>query len=127
MSAHRIGMLSPALVERLLEFRHARDWKQFHTARNLASALAVEAAELLEHFIWEIDSQAAPIVDVHRGAIEEEIADLIILLTYLTHDLEVDVEAAVSAKIAANEQKYPVHVARGSNKKYTELDQDCSC
>jgi NTP pyrophosphatase (non-canonical NTP hydrolase) len=119
-------LLSPALVERLLEFRDARDWKQFHTARNLASALSVEAAELLEHFIWEIDSGAVHVVDLHRDAIEAEIADLVILLTYLTHDLVLDIESAVAAKLVANEQKYPVHMSRGSNKKYTELTGDQS-
>jgi NTP pyrophosphatase (non-canonical NTP hydrolase) len=106
---------------RLLEFRRAREWEQFHTARNVASALSVEAAELLEHFVWSSDQQIPNIVEEHRTAIASEIADIAILLTYLIHDLSIDLEAAVYTKITANEQKYPLEKSRGSNKKYTDL------
>jgi NTP pyrophosphatase (non-canonical NTP hydrolase) len=106
---------------RLLEFRRAREWEQFHTARNVASALSVEAAELLEHYVWSSDQQIPNIVEEHRTAIASEIADIAILLTYLIHDLSIDLEAAVYTKITANEQKYPLEKSRGSNKKYTDL------
>ena len=114
-------MLTPQLVSAVLEFRKARDWEQFHSARNLATALSVEASELLEHFVWTNDLQESQIVKERRSAIAEEIADLAILLTYLTHDLSIDLEAVVSAKIQANALKYPIEKARGSNKKYTDL------
>ena len=113
-------MLTPRLVNALLEFRRAREWEQFHTARNVASALSVEAAELLEHFVWSSDQQVSYIVEEHRRAIASEIADIAILLIYLTHDLSIDLEAAVSTKLTANEQKYPLEKSRGSNKKYTD-------
>lgn len=114
-------MLTRSLVNALLEFRRAREWEQFHTARNVASALSVEAAELLEHFVWSSDQQVSSIVEEHRRAIASEIADIAILLIYLTHDLSIDLEAAVSTKLTANEQKYPLEKSRGSNKKYTDL------
>ena len=114
-------MLSTELLDTLLEFRRARDWEQFHTARNVASALSVEAAELLEHFIWLRDEQVPLALEENRTAIESEIADIAILVTYLAHELSVDLEAAVTAKVEANKLKYPLEKARGSNKKYTDL------
>jgi NTP pyrophosphatase (non-canonical NTP hydrolase) len=114
-------MLTPELVNALLEFRLARDWEQFHTVRNVATALSVEAAELLEHFIWSNDDQAPQILEEHRQAIEAEVADIAILLTYLTHDLSIDLQAVVSKKLVVNERKYPLEKSYGSNKKYTDL------
>jgi NTP pyrophosphatase (non-canonical NTP hydrolase) len=114
-------MLTPELVNALLEFRRARDWEQFHTVRNVATALSVEAAELLEHIIWSNDDQAPQILEEHRPAIEAEVADIAILLTYLTHDLSIDLQAVVSKKLVVNERKYPLEKSYGSNKKYTDL------
>ena len=114
-------MLSKTLVEELLKFRSARDWEQFHSARNLAAAISVEAAELLESFIWASDKQVPEIVEARRNAISEELADIAILLTYLAHDLSIDIDVAVKEKLKDNATKYPVEKARGSNKKYSEL------
>ena len=111
-------MLTPELLTALLKFRSDRDWEQFHTPRNIASALSVEAAELLEHFVWARENQSAQIVEEHRAAITSEMADIAILLTYLAHDLTVDLEAAVWNKLTENEHKYPIERSRGSNKKY---------
>jgi len=115
------SLLDPSLVRVLLEFRSARNWDQFHTPKNLASAITVEAAELLEHFVWDVDTmpQAQPARD--HASLEAEVADIVILLTYLTHDLSIDVGAAVRAKVAANAAKYPVEASYGSNRKYTDL------
>jgi NTP pyrophosphatase (non-canonical NTP hydrolase) len=114
-------MLTPDLLNALLEFRRVRDWEQFHTARNLASALSVEAAELLEHFVWANDQQVPQILEESREAIVAEVADIAILLTYLANDLSINLDAAVSEKLAANERKYPLAKSYGSNKKYTNL------
>lgn len=114
-------MLTLELINALLEYRKARNWEQFHTARNVASALSVEAAELLEHFVWSSDQQVPYIVDEQRAAIESEIVDIAILLIYMAHDLSIDLEAAVSTKITTNEQKYPLEKSRGTNRKYTDL------
>ena len=114
-------MLSKSIVDTLLEFRLARDWAQFHTPRNLAAAISVEAGELLEKFVWASEDQVRAIADDHRAAIKDEMADIAILLTYLAYDLSIDIESAVQTKICDNAKKYPVERARGSNKKYSEL------
>ena len=114
-------MLSKTLIAELLKFRSARDWEQFHSARNLAAAISVEAAELLEYFIWLSDKQVAEVVNDNRTAISDEIADIAILLTYLSHDLSIDIEVAVKKKLKDNANKYPKKKARGSNKKYSDL------
>jgi NTP pyrophosphatase (non-canonical NTP hydrolase) len=114
-------VLSQDVITALLAFRSDRDWEQFHTARSLATALSVEAAELLEHFIWLSDEQVPEAVRDHRMAIEAEVADIAILLTYLVHDLEIDLGDAVSRKMEHNAKKYPLDLAKGSNRKYTDL------
>ncbi|WP_220636389.1 nucleotide pyrophosphohydrolase [Georgfuchsia toluolica] len=114
-------MLSKTLIAELLKFRSVRDWEQFHSARNLASAISVEAAELLESFIWASDNQVAEIAGTRHTEISDEIADIAILLTYLAHDLSIDIDVAVKNKIQINAEKYPVEKARGSNKKYSDL------
>lgn len=114
-------MLTKTLHQELLEFRKARDWEKFHNPRNLATAISIEAAELLEPFRWASEDQAREIVETRRVEIADEIADIAILLTYLAHDLSIDIDAAVATKIRSNAEKYPVDKARGSNKKYSEL------
>lgn len=114
-------MLSKKLLTVLLEFRRARDWEQFHSPRNLATAISVEASELLEPFRWASEEQECEIAITRRAEIADEIADIAILLTYLAHDLSIDIDKAVASKIQTNAAKYPVEKARGSNKKYSEL------
>ncbi|HET8649328.1 MAG TPA: nucleotide pyrophosphohydrolase [Gemmatimonadales bacterium] len=106
----------------LLAFRHERDWEQFHTPKNLAIAISVEAAELLEHFQWTTDAGAPSQGD--ENAISEEIADVAILLTYLTHDLGIDLDAAVARKLAINGARYPLEQSRGTAKKYRDIAAD---
>jgi NTP pyrophosphatase (non-canonical NTP hydrolase) len=113
-------MLDPDILALLLAFRHERNWEQFHTARNLAAALSVEAAELLEHFLWASDTQSADLAADKRERIASEIADVAIYLTDLAHDLGIDVDAAVRAKIQVNAERYPVGQAYGSSRKYSD-------
>lgn len=113
-------MLSPETMDALLAFRKARDWEQFHTPRNLAVAIAVEAAELLEHFQWMKDGEERPTAG-QRSTLELEMADVAILLSYLALDLGVDLDAAVRRKLAANSARYPVDKARGTSAKYDTL------
>lgn len=113
-------MLTGKLREELLEFRHVREWEQFHSPRNLAMAISVEAAELLEPFRWASDAEALAVAQNHRVELADEIADLAILLTYLAHDLSIDVDEAVAAKVRANAEKYPIEKFRGSSKKYSQ-------
>jgi NTP pyrophosphatase (non-canonical NTP hydrolase) len=114
-------LLSNPTIQALLEFRHARRWEQFHTPRNLAAAISVEAAELLETFVWATDQEVHGLAQDHRTSVADEVADIAILLTYLATDLGIDIESAVKAKILQNAKKYPVEKSRGVNKKYSEL------
>lgn len=106
------------LIRILLAFRRERDWEQFHTPRNLAASVAIEASELLECFQWARDTEISEIVDRDRELIEDELADLAILMTYLCVDMQVDLDAAIRRKLKKNAEKYPVHLSRGSARKY---------
>ncbi|MBK8583430.1 MAG: nucleotide pyrophosphohydrolase [Flavobacteriales bacterium] len=114
-------MLSDQLLQDLLAFRKERDWEQFHNLRTLSTSIALEAAELMEHTQWATDAELPAIAAERREAIVEEIADIAILLSYLTHDLDVDLEAAVHGKLLKNAQKYPVEKAKGVATKYDML------
>lgn len=114
-------MISPQLLQALLEFRDERDWRQFHTFRTLATSIVLEAAELAEITQWTRDEDIPAVLRERRERIEHEVADIAILLSYLVHDLGIDLEKAVAAKLAVNAGKYPVAKSRGSIKKYDEL------
>lgn len=116
------------MTDSLLELRDAlrsfaaeRDWDQFHSPRNLAAALSVEAAELLEPFQWLTDEQSRDLAPEARAAVEQEIADVLLYLVRLADKLDVDLALAARAKIARNAVKYPVEKARGSSRKYDEI------
>jgi len=111
-------MISNTLLEALIAFRRERDWEQFHTVRNLSSALCVEAAELLDLFRWARDSEIASIVAEQRSEIEDEVADVYILLAYLCHDLDISIEDVVKKKLQINREKYPVEISKGNSAKY---------
>jgi NTP pyrophosphatase (non-canonical NTP hydrolase) len=110
-----------ALRDALRQFAAERDWNQFHSPKNLAIALSVEAAELLEHFQWIPDAESSTVAPDQKARIREEVADVLLYLVRLADKLEIDLLAAASDKIRLNAEKYPVEKARGSSKKYTEL------
>lgn len=103
----------------LRRFAEARDWQQFHTPKNLAMALSVEAAELLECFQWLTPEQSAGLAAADRRAVEEEAADVLLYLLRLTDVMEIDLLDAARRKIAVNARKYPVRLSRGSARKYS--------
>ena len=111
-------IIATDILDQLLAFRKERDWEQFHTPKNLSAALSIEAAELLECFQWTKDGELPELVVRERTAIEEEVADIAILLCYLCHDLNIELDVVVRSKIEKNQQKYPVSLARGTAKKY---------
>jgi NTP pyrophosphatase (non-canonical NTP hydrolase) len=117
-------MISSILMDALIAFRRERDWEQFHTVRNLSSALCVEAAELLDLFRWARDSEIASIVEKQRYEIENEVADVTILLAYLCHDLNISIEDVVSKKLQLNREKYPVESSKGTSTKYDRRKQE---
>jgi NTP pyrophosphatase (non-canonical NTP hydrolase) len=109
------------LRDELRAFAAERDWDQFHSPRNLATALAVEAAELLEPFQWLTEEQSRSLPPDTRAAVEEELADVLLYLVRLADKLDVDLAAAARAKIVRNGEKYPAEKARGSSRKYDTL------
>ena len=109
------------LARQLDGFAKDRDWQQFHSPKNLASALMVEAAELLEHFQWLTEEQSRTLSPGKLDAVGAEVADVLLYLVQLASALGIDPIAAAQAKLILNAQKYPADLARGSSKKYDEL------
>lgn len=109
------------LTAEICAFRDARDWQQFHAPKEMAVAIAAEAGELLQHFVWQSAEQSEQRARDRAQEIAEEMADVAILLFEFAHNLNVDLAGAIRAKLAKNETRYPVEKARGSNRKYTEL------
>ena len=111
------------LKKRVLSFARARDWEQFHSPKNLSMALAAEAAELMEHFLWSEseESRARAGQPARRREIEAELADIVIYALEFANIAGIDLSAAIETKLAANAKKYPVSKARGRSDKYTEL------
>lgn len=102
-------------------FAQERDWGQFHTPKNLASALAVEAAELLEHFQWLTEEQSRALPDEKRVQVGEEIADVLLYSLQLADKLQIDVLDAAWRKIGLNAEKYPVGRSKGNIRKYDDI------
>jgi NTP pyrophosphatase (non-canonical NTP hydrolase) len=113
------------IKHRLREFAAERDWDQFHSPKNLAMALIVEAAELVEHFQWLTEEQSQALSPDKLAEVEQEIADIQIYLIRLADKLGVDMEKAVNAKIELNAKKYPADKVRGKAVKYNECDDGC--
>ena len=113
-------MIREETVKRLLKFRDDRDWRQFHTSKDLAISLSLEAAELLEVFQWSgADMERSEKLDKVR----EELADVLSYCILMADVCGLDLDEIMNAKIDRNEAKYPVELARGSAAKYTELKQ----
>ncbi|MBV8574566.1 MAG: nucleotide pyrophosphohydrolase [Acetobacteraceae bacterium] len=129
---HRLPQVSPTpsttpthslaeLRDALRRFATERDWEQFHSPKNLAIALSVEAAELLEHFQWQSEAGSATLDAAKVEAVRDEMADVLLYLIRLADRLDVDLLAAAAHKIDVNARRYPIDKARGSSRKYTEL------
>jgi NTP pyrophosphatase (non-canonical NTP hydrolase) len=98
----------PQLAERLQQFADARDWQRFHSPKNLASALVVEAGELLEHFQWLTEDQSRQLDASQREAVALEMADVLLYLVQLSSAVGVDLMDAARRKVAINEQRFPI-------------------
>lgn len=111
------------LKQRVLAFARERDWGQFHSPKNLSMALAAEAAELMENFLWATpeDSRVLARDPRKRDAIEQELADIVIYALQFANQTGIDVAAAIATKMEINARKYPVEKSRGRSDKYTEL------
>jgi NTP pyrophosphatase (non-canonical NTP hydrolase) len=113
-----------SLKRLVLAFRDERAWKVFHTPKNLAMALAIEAGELQELFLWKEDREINDLLAdrTYENRVQEELADILIFLLYLTEATGIDLSEAVKTKLAKNQAKYPVSKSFGNHKKYTEFD-----
>lgn len=111
------------LKSRVLDFAQARDWEQFHAPKNLSMALAAEAGELMEHFLWTTPDASRELAANRkkRGEIADELADVVIYALEFANVTGIDVATAIERKMAANAKKYPVAKSRGRSAKYNEL------
>jgi len=109
------------ITARICAFRDARDWLQFHNPKEMAVAVAAEAGELMQPFVWKSPEQSEAVVRDKRDEISEEMADVAMLLFEFAYNSGINLEQAILAKLEKNERRYPVDKARGSNAKYNEL------
>lgn len=111
------------IKDKVLAFAKERDWEQFHSPKNLSMAIAAEAAELMEHFLWQSADQSREDVDGEklRAKVEEELADIFIFAIEFANVTGIDISAIIEAKMKRNAEKYPVEKAKGRSDKYTDL------
>jgi NTP pyrophosphatase (non-canonical NTP hydrolase) len=110
------------LKQALRKFAAERDWDQFHSPKNIAMALSVEVAELLEHFQWMTEEESKNLDEETLNAVAEEIADVQNYLVRLADKVGVDILDATAKKIVKNAEKYPADKVRGSSAKYSEYE-----
>ena len=111
------------LKEKIKKFCDARDWDQYHDAKELAIALSIEASELLEIFRWKSPEEVKSLFEnpKKKENIEDEMADILYFLVRMAQRYDIDLSEALDRKMEKNNNKYPVEKAKGSNKKYNEL------
>jgi NTP pyrophosphatase (non-canonical NTP hydrolase) len=109
------------ITKRIIAFRDARDWKQFHNPKDVALSLVLEATEVMEHFQWKSAEEMKKYIKENKIAIGEELADVLYWVLLMGHDLDIDVLSALDNKMKINEAKYPVEKAKGKHTKYNKL------
>jgi len=109
------------LTKRIVDFRDARDWKQFHNPKDLAISLVLEAGEVMEHFQWKNKEEMEKYVIEHKDEIGDELADTLYWILLMSHDLNIDVIKSFEKKMDKNESKYSVEKAKGKHTKYNKL------
>lgn len=113
--------------QKIKKFIEERDWAQFHSPKNISMSIAIEAAELMEHFQWaNSDEESRKVMDdaKKRADIEDEIADIAIYLLDFCQLYGIDLEKTIAAKLQKNIEKYPVQLAHGKSEKYTNYRKD---
>ena len=110
-----------SLTKKIIAFRDARDWKQFHNPKDLSLSLVLEATEVMEHFQWKNKEEIDDHIKHNKEDIAEELADVMYWVPLMSNDMKIDIAKALKKNIEKNEKKYPVEKAKGSHKKYTEL------
>jgi len=109
------------LTNKIIQFRDARDWEQFHNSKDVALSLVLEASELLEHFQWKSPKEIEKYINTHKSELGDELADILYWVLLMSHDLKIDIGTALLEKIKKNEKKYPIHKAKGKSAKYDKL------
>jgi len=109
------------LAARIIAFRDARNWAQFHNPKDVSLSLVLEATEVLEHFQWKNPDEVSSHVREKKEEVANELADVFYWLLLMSHDLGIDLAKALEVKLEINEAKYPAEKASGNHKKYTEL------
>jgi len=110
------------LTKKIIGFREARDWKQFHNPKDLALSLVLEATEVLEHFQWKNADEVELYSKTNKDDIGEELADVLYWVILMSHDLDIDIIEALNNKLKKNAEKYPVSKSKGNHAKYNELN-----
>lgn len=109
------------LQARVIKFRDARDWEQFHNPKDLAVSLLLEAAEFLEHFQWKSSDEIKSHLKGKGSDVSEELMDVLYWVLLIAHDLKIDIPKEFDRKMRQNESKYPIAKAKGRHTKYTNL------
>lgn len=109
------------LEEKIIEFRDARDWKQFHNPKDCAISLTLEASEVLEHFQWKSKEEIENYVKESKEDIADELADVLYWVILMSHDLNINILEASDKKLKKSGLKYPIEKARGVHTKYNKL------
>lgn len=109
------------LIKRIIAFRDARDWKQFHNPKDVSLSLVLEAGEVMEHFQWKSKGEIESYLKTNKKDIGEELADVLYWVLLMSHDLDIDPLKALEDKMDQNEKKYPVEKAKGKSTKYNKL------
>lgn len=109
------------LTEKIIKFRDARDWKQFHNPKDMALSLILEAAEVLEHFQWKTQKEIEEYIKTNKDDIGEELADVLYWVLLMCNDLKINILDVLEKKIKKNERKYPIDKAKGKHTKYDKL------
>ncbi len=109
------------LQEKIIKFRDARDWKQFHNPKDLAISMLLESAEVLEHFQWKNAQEMEEHLKKNRNDVSDELADVFYWILLMSHDLKIDLVKALNRKMRENEKKYPISKSKGKHTKYNKL------
>ncbi len=109
------------LIQKIIAFRNARDWKQFHNPKDVSVSLVLEAGEVMEHFQWKSKEEIEKYVIDHKVDIGEELADVLYWVLLMSHDLNINILDALDDKLKKNEEKYPIEKAKGVHTKYNKF------
>jgi NTP pyrophosphatase (non-canonical NTP hydrolase) len=109
------------LTNRIIAFRDARDWKQFHNPKDVSLSLVLEAGEVMEHFQWKNKEEIEEYIKTDKEHVGDELADVLYWVLLMSHDLNIDILDALDKKIKKNEEKYPIDKSKGKHTKYNKL------